>query len=222
MGANGEGGRGEPSASDGQGVTIRTGGDADAMAGARLHASRIMNGFLPVLGPSFMARLYRRIGRSPASFLLVAETAGQVVGFIAGSADVGGLYRSFLFRDGIIAGLAAAPCLLRSRSRLLETLRHGSADGAGTGRGTELLAIAVDPTHEGRGVGNALVEAFLERVTCSGASEAYVVVGADNAGAIRLYARAGFVAGEAFELHAGTSSLVMQWDGAASEGGTGS
>jgi len=49
-------------------------------------------------------------------------------------------------------------------------------------------------------------------VTCWGSTAAYVVVGADNAGAIGLYARAGFVAGEEFELHAGTRSLVMQWD----------
>ena len=38
------------------------------------------------------------------------------------------------------------------------------------------------------------------------------MVGADNAPAVRLYARAGFVAAGEFELHAGTRSLVMQWD----------
>jgi ribosomal protein S18 acetylase RimI-like enzyme len=215
MGANGEGGRGKPAASDGLTVTIRTGGDADAAATARLHAGRISDGFLSFLGPSFLAHLYRRIGRTPTSFLVVADASGQVVGFIAGSADVGALYRSFVFRDGIIAGLAAAPRLVRGWRRVLETLRHGSADGAGTGRGTELLAIAVNSADEGRGVGKTLVETFLERVTASGATEAYVVVGADNTGAIELYARAGFVACEAFELHTGTRSLVMQWDEAA-------
>ncbi|HEY5108294.1 MAG TPA: GNAT family N-acetyltransferase [Acidimicrobiales bacterium] len=196
-------------------VTVRPGAAADAPAAAQLHAGRITEGFLSFLGPGFLTRLYRRITRTPSSFLLVADASGDVVGFIAGSADLGGLYKSFLVRDGVAAGLAAAPRLVRGWRRVLETLRHGSGDGAGSGRGTELLAIAVDPAHEGRGVGKALVGAFLDRVAASGATEAYVVVGADNAGAIGLYGRAGFVAGEEFELHAGTRSLVMQWDRAA-------
>jgi ribosomal protein S18 acetylase RimI-like enzyme len=112
--------------------------------------------------------------------------------------------------------MSTAPRLVRSWRRVLETLRHGAADGAGTGRGTELLAIAVAPDREGQGIGKALVAAFLGRVAATGATEAYVVVGADNVGAIRLYVAAGFVAGPAFELHAGTRSLLMQWKRAAS------
>jgi ribosomal protein S18 acetylase RimI-like enzyme len=192
-------------------VTVRPGGDADAPAAARLHAGRITQGFLSFLGPGFLARLYRRVGRTPDSFLLVADDGGTVVGFIAGSADVGGLYRSFLVRDGVVAGLAAAPRLVRSWRRVAETLRHGAGGADGTGRGTELLAVAVDPAAGGRGVGTALVAAFLDEVTASGGDEAYVVVGADNAPAVRLYAAAGFVAAGEFELHAGTRSLVMQW-----------
>lgn len=218
MGPNGAQGREEPSAAGDPPTAIRPGGEADAGAAARLHADRIADGFLSFLGPGFLARLYRRISRTPSSFLLVAEASGEVVGFIAGSTDVGGLYRSFLVRDGVSAALAAAPRLVSGWRRVVETLRHGSAEGAGTGRGTELLAIAVDPAHEGRGIGMALVRAFLDRVTSSGSTAAYVVVGADNTGAIGLYARAGFVVGGEFELHAGTRSLVMQWDqaGAAS------
>ena len=191
-------------------VTVRPGGPADAPDAARLHAGRITEGFLSFLGPGFLTRLYRRIARSPGSFLLVADAGGTVVGFIAGSADVGGLYRSFLVRDGVPAGLAAAPRLLRGWHRVLETLRHGSG-GAGTGRGTELLAVAVDPGSSGRGVGTDLVTAFLDQVAAAGATEAYVVVGADNTGAIGLYGRAGFAPVEEFELHAGTRSLCMQW-----------
>jgi ribosomal protein S18 acetylase RimI-like enzyme len=214
MGPNGARGPGEPTASGGPPFAIRTGGDGDAAAAAGLHAGRISDGFLSFLGPAFLTHLYRRIARTPSSFLLVADGSGSsgVVGFIAGSADVGGLYKSFLVRDGVAAGLAAAPRLLRGWRRVIETLRHGASEGAGTGRGTELLAIAVDPAHEGRGVGKALVTAFLDQVGASGATAAYVVVGADNAGAIGLYARSGFVAGSEFELHAGTRSVVMQWD----------
>ncbi len=212
MGPNGARGREGPAASGGSAVTVRPGGEADAVPAARLHADRITQGFLSFLGPGFLARLYRRVVRTPTSFLLVADDGGTVVGFIAGTADLGGLYRTFLLRDGLAAGLAAAPRLLRSWRRVVETLRHG-AGGDGTGRGTELLAVAVDPAHGGRGVGRALVDAFLAEVTGTGAHEAYVVVGADNTGAVGLYTSCGFAADAEFELHPGTRSLVMQWVG---------
>jgi ribosomal protein S18 acetylase RimI-like enzyme len=216
MGANGAREEPEPAASGGPALVVRTGGDRDATIAARLHAERITDGFLSFLGPAFLSRLYRRIGRSPGSFVLVAEAGGTVVGFIAGSADVGRLSRTFLLRDGAVAGLSAAPKLLRSASRVLETLRHGSDQAAGTGRGTELLAVAVDPGHQGQGVGKALVGAFLDQVTAGGGDQAYVVVGAANSGAIGLYTGAGFVAGVGFELHAGTRSVLMQWAAAGS------
>ncbi len=211
MGTDGSG-DGSGAAGSSPAPVVRTGGPDDAGAAARLHATRIADGFLSFLGPAFLTRLYRRIAATPDSFLLVAEADGSVLGFVAGSADVGALYRTFLVHDGLAAGVAAAPRLVRGWRRVLETLRHGGG-GAGTGRGTELLAIAVDPAHAGRGVGGALVAAFLDRVAASGATAAYVVVGADNASAVGLYARAGFAPVDEFELHAGTRSLLMQWPG---------
>ena len=191
---------------------VRLGCEADAAAAGQLHAERIPGGFLAFLGSGFLTRLYRRICRSSNSFLLVAEEEGRVVGFVAGSADVPDLYRAFVLRDGLAAALDAMGPLLRRWRQALETLRHGSSEGAGTGRGVELLAIAVDPSHQGRGIGEQLVADFLRQVATSHAHAAYVVVGADNARAVGLYRRAGFVGGDEFELHAGTTSLLMQWD----------
>ncbi len=193
-------------------VAIRPATDADAPASAALHADQISQGFLSVLGPGFLRRLYRRIGRSPESFLLVADDRGTTVGFVAGSTNVAGLYRSFLLHDGIPAALGAAGALLAGWRRVLDTLGHAGGNGAGAGRGPELLAIAVDPAWQGRGVGRLLVASFLDEVHARGRDAAHVVVGAGNAGAVSLYRRAGFVTVERFELHAGTESLLMQWD----------
>lgn len=201
-------------------ISVRTGVEADARRAAELHAGRITEGFLSFLGPSFLTRLYRRICRSPHGFLLVAVAdsgseangAGEAAGFVAGSTDLGHLYRSFLWHDGLAAALAAAPRLLSGWRRVAETLRHGASTADGTGRGAELLAIAVDAGRQTRGVGTQLVSAFLDQVTAQGGEAAYVVVAADNPGAIRLYERAGFVLQSEFELHAGTTSLLLQWD----------
>jgi ribosomal protein S18 acetylase RimI-like enzyme len=66
-----------------------------------------------------------------------------------------------------------------------------------------------------------LVAAFLDEVVRRGGRAAYVVVASHNQGAIRLYERAGFTRHEEFELHAGSSSLLLQWDGAADGPGGG-
>ncbi len=151
----------------------------------------------------------------PDSFLLVVEDAGKTVGFLAGSADVRGLYRAFLLRDGAATALASPGRLLRSWPRALETLRHGTA---GTGEGAELLAIAVQPGARGRGVGTLLVEGFLAEVGRRRQRGAHVVVAADNDTAVALYGRAGFHTVERFELHRGTESLLMQWSPSSDSG----
>ena len=205
-----------PEAAGADHITVRGGVAADADAAASLHADQIADGFLAVLGPRFLRLLYRRISLAPHSFLLVADREGTAAGFLAGSTDVGGLYKNFVWHDGPKALVAAAGPLLTGWRRVLETLRHGSSGGAGVGRGAELLAVAVDPAQQGRGAGRSLVAAFLDEISTRGCDAAHVVVGADNAGAIALYQRAGFVTVDRFELHPGTQSLLMQWDRPAS------
>lgn len=210
MGANGDGRRRPPPPS--AAVSVRVGTTTDAAAAAGLHAGQISEGFLSRLGPRFLTRLYRRITTSPNSFLLIAEDAGTTVGFIAGSTDVSALYRTFLWRDGVAAAILAGPQLITRWRQVVETLRHGTSGGTGAGRGAELLAVAVDRDRRNRGAGWELVTSFLAEVSSRGETAAHVVVGADNERAVTIYRRAGFEAVERFELHSGTTSLLMQWD----------
>ena len=189
-------------------MVLRPGTEGDAAVAAALHAGQIGEGFLTILGPGFLRRLYRRVVRTPGSFLLVVEDGETTVGFLAGSTDVAGLYRSFVLRDGAAAALRCGGRLVRSWRRVVETLHHGTG---GTVDGTELLAIAVDPAVRGRGAGALLVDGFLSEIGRRRQTAAHVVVGADNATAVALYRRAGFRTTERFELHPGTESLLMQW-----------
>jgi ribosomal protein S18 acetylase RimI-like enzyme len=196
-------------------IEVRAGTGADVVLAAALHSSEISEGFLPSLGPRFLARLYRRVVRSPRSFLLVALDAGEVVGFVAGTEDVRALYRSFLLHDGAIATLAALPRVTRSWRRVLETFRYGTAAGEHEGRQdlppAELLAIAVAPGARGRGAGFLLVEALTAEFARRGIRAIRVVVGADNESAIRLYERCGFKTAAGVEVHKGTASQVLTW-----------
>lgn len=57
----------------------------------------------------------------------------------------------------------------------------------------ELITIAVDPKWRGRGVGEALLRAALADLVMSPARRFFLEVAADNAAALRLYGRHGFV-----------------------------
>jgi ribosomal protein S18 acetylase RimI-like enzyme len=192
---------------EGDPVTLRPGLRRDAAAAASLHVELISEGFLSSLGPRFLGSLYGRIARSEGSFLLIAESEGAPVGFIAGSVALRRLYRSFLVRDGVAASVSAPVRLVTALPRVLETLRHG---GGGEETGGELLAVAVDPRWRGRQVGRRLVEAFLDEVAHRDMGSAHVVVGADNAAAIAMYRRSGFTPARTIEMHRGTTSLLMR------------
>jgi ribosomal protein S18 acetylase RimI-like enzyme len=191
-------------------AVVRPATDADLGTVAHLHRTRISEGFLSYLGEPFLRRLYRRVLRSTGGFVLVADTDDtRVAGFAAGAADLGRLYRSFVLRDGVVAGSRAAPRILRSLPRVLETLRYPSGgDGLPT---AEILAVAVSTAAAGRGVGLALVRAALERFAQDGVDSAKVVTGSDNAAALALYRRAGFEDRARIAVHEGTASEVLVW-----------
>ena len=190
-------------------MIVRPGTKRDAVAAARLHAEAIADGFLSSLGPTFLTLLYRRIASWPRSFLFVAEEDGVVVGQAAATEDVGALYRQFLVRDGALAGAVAAPRLLRRWRSVVETLRYPS----GTERlpRAELLAVAVDDGHRGRGIGRALVLAANDELARRGVADARVVVASSNGAALALYRSSGFRQSATIRLHAGTASEVLTW-----------
>ena len=198
-------------------VRLAVAGDAPRLA--ELHATRMTEGFLSALGPRFLRILYRRIVASPDAFAHVAEepTDGSVVvvGFAASALDVRDLYRRFIVRDGVIAGIAAAPELLRSWRKVIETLRYPASTDDLTNAeilpSAEILSVAVDPRATGRGIGTQVVEAATAELTRRGVTAAKVVTGADNVAALRLYERCGFVARERIAVHEGTPSEVLVW-----------
>jgi ribosomal protein S18 acetylase RimI-like enzyme len=192
---------------------LRRGQPGDARAVASLHAERIGEGFLVTLGPRFLTRLYRRIARSPHAVLLVADDGGAIRGFVAAATDTRRLYREFLRRDAVPAGLAAAPAVVRAPRRVWETLHYGTAgDGAGDDLpAAEVLSIAVASDAGGRGLGGALLAAALEELGRAGIVSARVVTAVGNDAALAMYERAGFRRRARTEVHAGIPQELLVW-----------
>jgi ribosomal protein S18 acetylase RimI-like enzyme len=187
---------------------------ADVDAVAALHADRITEGFLVTLGPSFLRRLYRRIVRSPRAFVLVADSpaagARGVDGFVAVADNTAALYREFVLHDGLRAGLAAAPGILRAPRSVIETLRYGLRSEAGP-TGAEILATAVASDRVGHGIGTTLVCAAVDELRRRGAHRAHVVTAADNRAATLVYERGGFRTGGHREVHRGVAQQLLVW-----------
>jgi ribosomal protein S18 acetylase RimI-like enzyme len=190
--------------------TVRTGQAGDAPAIAALHAERIGEGFLVTLGPRFLRRLYRRIALSPDAVLVIADSGGRVVGFVAAASSTRRLYGQFLRRDALPVGLAAAPAVLRAPRQVWETFRYGSADEDDL-PAAEILSIAVAQDATGQGIGGALLGAAQKELTHLGAAEARVVTAVDNAAALAMYEHAGFRRRSRTEVHAGVPQEVLVW-----------
>jgi ribosomal protein S18 acetylase RimI-like enzyme len=195
-------------------VNVRLADEGDPDRLAQLHADRIRDGFLAELGRGFLERLYRRIVRSDGSFAYVATDAepDRAVGFAAAAVDVSALYREFAVRDGLSVSLAVLPFAIRSWRRVLETLRYPASTDGDDLPAAEILAVAVDESATGRGVGKLVVDAATRELHARGVRAVKVVAGSDNAAALRLYEKCGFERRARIEVHTGVSSEVLVWN----------
>jgi glycosyltransferase involved in cell wall biosynthesis/ribosomal protein S18 acetylase RimI-like enzyme len=195
---------------DPSGVTFRPAEPGDAPTLAGLHRDSITGGFLPTLGHRFLSRLYTALIDWPGSEIVVASTPRGSIGFVAGVTDTGIFYRHFAKRHGMRAAIAAGYHLVRPSAirGAIETLRY---DGGEVDVDAELMSMAVAADGRGAGLGSGLGTRFLERMTLRGVAEIRVVVGADNAIAIGLYRKLGFVDAATIEVHAGTRSQLLIW-----------
>ena len=190
-------------------VTIRKATLDDAEVLARLHSSGIDTGFLPSLGHRFMSLIYRAMVTDPGAIVLVADDGDGPVGFVAGVADVGEFYRTFIRRYGLAASVAALPHAIRPSvmTKVWESLTYAGADSGGA----ELLATALLAGARGQGLGTALGVEFLRRMSDAGSRSIDVVVSADNHQAIASYRKMGFNDVATIEVHADERSLVLAW-----------
>lgn len=164
--------------------------------------------FLPSLGEGFLRHLYVALSNDREATAHVVEADGRLVGFAAGVRSVPRFYRRFLVRRGVPAAFAAMPRLVRPAvlRRARETAEYPTGPSTLAGTDAELLAIAVDESHRGNGLGAELASRVLHDLFDQGADRVRVVVGADNRGANRLYERLGFVHEGTVSVHEGAES----------------
>lgn len=180
---------------------------------ARLHADALPHGFFASLGEQYLRVYYMSFLSSPHACALMADLNGVPLGFVVGALDPEA-HRSFTIRrHGARLALQGARALVR-RPRLgvdflctrlgrytkgiVRTLRPRSSPPSGEqhprvmGRLGVLSHIAVVPDARGAGVGEALVEAFVQSARSASVHRLQLLTLADGHGATTFYDRLGW------------------------------
>jgi ribosomal protein S18 acetylase RimI-like enzyme len=145
-------------------VLIRPMGISDVRNVVAIHLLGFSGFFLTFLGSAFLREFYAATLTDTSCIGFVAENKGGVCGFVTGTDQPAGFYRRLLRTRWWRFALASIPPFLRRPAIVPRLLRAFSKPEEAThtaGRGT-LMSIAVLPTVQNKGIGDALVNAFLQ------------------------------------------------------------
>jgi len=172
-----------------------------------IHQKAFANFFLTRLGRAFLRRYYELVLDYSQAIFLVSEGRSGLEGFACGFVDPERFYglmsrNKWSFALPILSALVRRPSLVsqivRSMQRVEKQASHRVA------RSCELSSIAVMPEVSGRGVGKALVNAFLKQAWSFGAQHIHLDTEAgDNEPANAFYHKAGFQLSRRFQKYKG-------------------
>jgi ribosomal protein S18 acetylase RimI-like enzyme len=182
-------------------VTAAEPGHAPALAS--IHFGALPGDFLPSLGADFLERVYYPATfRSAHGANLMVTAAGRPVGFVTIAHDSPGFSRDLVTRAWLRLAYFAARAAIRRPSHLRLSLEVVGAAlfGRPDPLPGEIVLIAVDAGHRGRGIGKALVAAALEYLRRHGIDRCRTKTLASNAGVIAMYEGLGWHIRDRFRL----------------------
>lgn len=139
-----------------------------------IHLRSFQGFFLSFLGPSFLKQFYGNMVDSPFGIALVICRQDKVVGFACGSDRMSGFYRDLIRTKWLRLSLAALPAILRRPATAVRLMRATvTRPGQASGQRSpgELSSIAIHPDWEARGLGRALLAAYMQEMKAQGATE---------------------------------------------------
>lgn len=145
--------------------------DIDSVVNVHMRSFRGF--FLTFLGPRFLSEFYRASVDDPSG-IGYAYWLGEdeLCAFVVGSSQPAGFYGRLIRYRWWRFGFASVYALIRQPNiilRLLRALRMPRQELPSNNCGT-LMSIAVDPGIQGKGIGKALVTAFLDEARRVGLS----------------------------------------------------
>lgn len=157
--------------------------------------SAVMHTLLADLGQPIVLRYYECAQTDPTVIGFCAiSAAGELDGWAIGCADPAALFKKLRQPPAWFAGQMLRLTITRPATliNLISSLFSDSEPNLLSPGQIELTYIGVSAQAQGRGIGKAMLNAFLEASLQAGYASAVISVEIENLSAIRLYTRTGF------------------------------
>lgn len=166
-----------------------------------IHLATFKGFFLTFMGKGFLYEMYKAYVSHEKSELIVAYEQGQVVGFLAYSSDLSGLYKFMIKHRLIPFAWYALGAFFRKPKVFLRLIRAflKPKDAKREENYIELSSIGVLPQYKSQGVGTKLIDYLKQKVDFN--KFAYIALETDavnNDGVNKFYIKNGFVLEKTF------------------------
>ena len=162
-----------------------------------IHMQTFSGFFLTFMGKGFLKNMYQSYCRHEASNLLGAfDQDGRLIGFLAYSQDMSGLYKYMIKHKLIPFAWYSLGAFIRKPKVFMRLIRAflKPSEAAREERYIELSSIGVDPSVKSKGIGSRLIDALKQKEQTSGCGYINLETDAvDNDGANAFYVKNGFV-----------------------------
>ena len=171
-----------------------------------IHLATFKNFFLTFLGRGFLKEMYKSYVQHAESGLLIAIQDDEVVGFLAFSYNMGGLYKHMIIRHIIPFAWYSFLAFLRKPKVLFRLLRAflKPSESKRDDSYVELASIGVDPSKKSLGIGSNLIRHFVKSIDFT--KYKYITIetdAVDNEYANAFYKKNGFKVERMYETHEG-------------------
>lgn len=183
---------------------------SDALKMAQIHKAEIRGGFLSSLSPGFLKRFYLALIESKSSFCIVAKENNEVVGFVAGTANLNTFYKYFLSHYFFQSFFILLPKVFSSFKKIIESFLYPKKEQSLPK--AELLTIAIAKEFQGKGVGSLMLPVFISEMKKRNVRIFKVIVGEKLLPAIKFYEKNGFIFLKNIAIHSNNSSRVYTYN----------
>lgn len=183
---------------------------SDAADIAEIHYDEIDQGFLRTLGKGVLTGLYEAVIENPESFTVIARENGEIAGFIAGSTDIGKLYKDFFQKHSWRVVISGFFTLINPKKwkNIAQILRYPKIEQMRDLPQAELISIAVKKELQGKGIAKAMFEMFVSEMKKRNVKAFKAMAGEKLTSAIALYEKLGFRYVSQISIHPETASRI--------------
>ena len=181
-----------------------------------IHLLAFQGFFLFFMGRGFLKLIYSSYIEHNNSGILVAYENKRIVGFLAYSSDLSGLYKFMIKKKILLFAWYSLGAFLRKPSIFI---RLGKAflkpsEAKRDEKYVELASIGVAPNVKSKGIGSNLINVLKTMVNFT--EFAYITLetdAKDNDGVIKFYEKNGFIRARAYETNEGRKMFEYRYVG---------